>query len=63
MSDLVIAIQEDIESGILSFQSIARKHGVPLSWVNTAWDMLCAQYAEQDRQVNDSWYDDQYEIV
>lgn len=62
MRDVVIAIQEDIEAGILSFASIARKHNVPISWVNTAWDMLCEQYSDHDRQTNDSWYDDQYEL-
>lgn len=48
MSDLFISIQDDIEQGILSFQQIARKYDVPMSWVNDAWDALCEQYEEEE---------------
>jgi len=60
MSELIIDIQEDIELGVLSFRSIAKKYCVPISWVTTAWDSLCEQ--EQQNQTNDNWYDEQYEL-
>ena len=34
MSELVIDIQDDIELGELSFAEIAKKHNVPLSWID-----------------------------
>lgn len=49
MRDLIIDIQDDILQGVLSFQAIAEKHEVPVSWVNEAWDMLCEQEAEAER--------------
>ena len=60
MSELIIDIQEDIELGVLSFRSIAKKHNVPISWVTNAWDLLCEQ--EQQNQTYDNWYDEQYEL-
>jgi len=44
MSELVFAIQEDIDAGILSFSDIADKHNVPLSWI----DEVASEYMEQD---------------
>lgn len=48
MSDLAIDIQEDIEAGLLSFESIATKYGVPLRWVNAVYEMMCEQESEID---------------
>lgn len=58
MRDVIIGIQEDIERG-LTFQQIARKHGVPLDWVDFACGELMQQYQDQ---INDDWYDEQYEL-
>ena len=58
MSDIVIGIQEDIELGVLSFRAIAEKHDVPMSWVNEAWDMLCEQAAEAERQFDQGFHDE-----
>jgi len=51
MRDLIIDIQSDIVSGELSFQEIAQKHEVSLSWVNEAWEMLCEQEAHMAEHV------------
>ena len=56
MRDVIIGIQEDIERGLLTFQQIARKHGVPLDWVDIAHGELMQHY------LNDNWYDEQYEL-
>ena len=48
MSELFTEIQEDIQLGLLSFPEIAAKHGVPMSWVNEAWEALCDQEAEEE---------------
>ena len=40
MANLMIEIQEDIGAGVLSFAAIAKKHNVPMDWVNAAWDGL-----------------------
>jgi hypothetical protein len=40
MANLMIEIQEDIDAGVLSFAAIAKKHNVPMDWVNAAWDEL-----------------------
>jgi len=48
ISDLCIAIQEDIQLGVLSFPEIATKHGVSEDWVYEAWEMLCEQEAEEE---------------
>ena len=40
MSDLQIAIQEDLNAGLLSFAEIAEKHEIPFEWVdNVAAEM------------------------
>ena len=36
MGDLLISIQEDLSAGRLSFQEIATKYDVPMSWVDAA---------------------------
>lgn len=65
MSDL-FAIQEDIELGVLSFSSIARKHNVPVSWVLQAWDLLCEQEAQshytQSMDYTEAMYEERYEL-
>lgn len=58
MSDIVIGIQEDIQLCSLSFLEIAQKHEVPLSWVNEAWEMLCEQEAEAERQFDQGFHDE-----
>ena len=77
MRDLIIGIQEDIQLGVLCFADIARKHNVPVSWVDEAWNMLCEQEAAAEHNHDhlerdcdeayepdyaDSWYDEQYEL-
>ena len=37
---LSFEIQEDIRSGLLSFQEIAKKHNVPKYVVNDIWDEM-----------------------
>ena len=59
MRDVVIGIQEDIERGLLTFQQIANKHRVPLDWVDIACGELMENYQDQ---INDNWYDEQYEL-
>lgn len=54
MRDLIIGIQEDIQLGVLCFADIARKHRVPVSWVDEAWNMLCEQEAEAESFVSHS---------
>lgn len=34
MSDLQIAIQDDLNAGLLSFAEIAEKHEIPFEWVD-----------------------------
>ena len=46
MSNLVIAIQEDIEAGLLSFDEIAAKHEVPYDWVDEVAVEMANQYDE-----------------
>ena len=46
MSNLCLAIEEDITDGLLSFREIATKHQVPLSWVEEVWTQLTDQYDE-----------------
>lgn len=48
MSELVYAIQEDIEAGILSFGAIAEKHEVPRSWVDEVYNEYVPQMVEYD---------------
>jgi predicted flap endonuclease-1-like 5' DNA nuclease len=59
MRDVIIGIQEDIERGLLTFQQIANKHRVPLDWVDIACGELMQNYQDQ---INDNWYDEQYEL-
>ena len=44
MSQLVLDIQDEIAAGLLSFQEIATKYQVPLSWVDEVWTELTDQY-------------------
>jgi hypothetical protein len=46
--ELVYAIQEDLDAGILSFASIAEKHGIPVQWV----EVVNEEYVEQ---TEDDW--------
>jgi hypothetical protein len=52
MANLMIEIQEDIGAGVLSFAAIAKKHNVPMDWVDAAWDDLCEQYADAEPAEN-----------
>ena len=47
--ELVYAIQEDLDAGILSFASIAEKHGIPIHWVEVVND-------EYVPPTEDTWY-------
>ena len=47
MSNLVIAIQEDIEAGLLSFDEIAAKHEVPFDWVDEVAVEMVNQYYDE----------------
>ena len=51
MSNLMIAIQEDLNTGRLSFAEIATKHEIPLDWVDAAASEMSDQY-------DDSMYGD-----
>jgi hypothetical protein len=53
VSDLLIDLQEEIELGFLSFEAIAAKYDVPLSWVDEAANDLAAQY-EADGQPDEA---------
>jgi hypothetical protein len=44
VSELILSIQEDIMDGRLSFEGIAAKHEVPLSWV----DEVAGEMVEQE---------------
>ncbi len=57
MRNVITSIQEDIEQGKLTFQQIARKHGVPLATVDLAHGELIQIYVDCD-----SWYDEQYDV-
>ena len=46
MSNLMIAIQEDLSVGLLSFAEIAAKHEVPLDWVDSVANEMADQYDE-----------------
>lgn len=53
MSDLILDIYEDIERGELSFQQIANKYEVPLSWVDSAYEEVKLMYQElEDYELN-----------
>ena len=53
VSDLMIDLQEEIESGFLTFEQIAAKYEVPLSWVDEAAKQLVAE-AEYDGQPDEA---------
>jgi len=46
MSRLISDIQMEVETGELSFQQIADKYEVPVSWVEEALAMMIADIAE-----------------
>lgn len=48
MGELVYAIQEDIDAGILSFGAIAEKHDVPRSWVEEVYNEYVPNTMEYD---------------
>lgn len=52
VSELLIAIQEDLAEGKLSFAEIAAKHEVPISWVDEASMAM----AEMDAYIQDNDY-------
>jgi hypothetical protein len=47
ISDLMIDLQEEIESGFLTFEQIAAKYEVPLNWVDEAAKLMIAEYDGQ----------------
>ncbi len=53
MSRLMLDIQEDLEAGRLSFQEIATKYEVPVSWV----DEVASDMAEQHNESMDGDFD------
>ena len=53
MSNLMIAIQEDLIAGRLSFDEIAAKNEVPIEWV----DSVAAEMAEQYDESMDGDFD------
>jgi len=53
MSNLVIAIQDDLNAGLLSFAEIAEKHEIPFEWV----DNVAAEMAEQYDESMDGDFD------
>ena len=46
MSNLMIAIQEDLNAARLSFTEIAAKHEVPLDWVDSVANEMADHYDE-----------------
>lgn len=60
MSDLMIDLQDEIRLGVLSFQEIARKYEVPVSWVQEAWEELCEQ-EHQEAEMEASYSHDHLE--
>lgn len=48
ISSLIFDLQTDILEGTLSFQNIAAKHNVPVSWVDEANEDLNAEDAYYD---------------
>ena len=43
MNQLTVDIQKEIALGVLSFNAIAHKYEVPVSWVVEVWDEMCIQ--------------------
>jgi len=58
MSDLDIEMQEMLERGS-SIEDVADFFNVPIDWAQEAFANLMQAYQEQ---INDSWYDEQYEL-
>jgi len=59
MSDLDIAMQEMLERGS-SIEDVASFFDVPLEWVEQALGNLLEQHYQDE--INDNWYDEQYEL-
>jgi len=51
MGYLLLDVQDDISMGVLSFNAIAKKYGIPLHWVAQVWDNLCEQELASDPHV------------
>lgn len=48
MGDLMIDLQDELEFGVLTFDQIAEKYEVPVSWVQEAAELMLARViAEQ----------------
>ena len=58
MSDLDIEMQEMLERGS-SIEDVADFFNVPIDWAQEAFANLMQAHQEQ---INDSWYDEQYEL-
>ena len=58
MSDLDIEMQEMLERGS-SIEDVADFFNVPIDWAQEAFANLMQAHKEQ---INDSWYDEQYEL-
>ena len=58
MSDLDIEMQEMLERGS-SIEEVVDFFNVPIDWAQEAFANLMQAHQEQ---INDSWYDEQYEL-
>ena len=58
MRDLDIEMQEMLERGA-SVEDVANYFEVPIQWAQEAFANLMQAHQEQ---INDSWYDEQYEL-
>ena len=58
MSDLDLDMQEMLERGS-SIEDVADFFNVPIGWAQEAFANLMQAHQEQ---INDSWYDEQYEL-
>ena len=58
MSDLDIEMQEMLERGS-SIEEVVDFFNVPIDWAQEAFANLMQAHKEQ---INDSWYDEQYEL-
>jgi hypothetical protein len=58
MSDLDLDMQEMLERGS-SIEDVADFFNVPIEWAQEAFANLMQAHQEQ---INDSWYDEQYEL-
>lgn len=58
MSDLDIEMQEMLERGS-SVEAVAEYFHVPVSWAEEAFANLMQSHQDQ---INDDWYDEQYEV-